>query len=287
MNNKDLIYEGTKIIEAHLNKYLSINDLSKKVGYSLFHFIRLFSGVVGCTPGEYQSFRRVYSSTTDIKNGDKVIDVALKFQFSSSEAFSRSFKKIIGVSPLEFRKNGSLKDIRNSRWSQPFRLTNDIQEDMDLFKPEIVLLDPMIFAGQIISVKDDYTVIGKLWNDFRNSPKPIGLAQPESMVQCSFWSSDSTGELNIMAAWIVDRMEFNSYVYKQVPKANYIKIPHYGDCNTIYKTYEWLFIKWLPTTSYKLTLPYSLEMYNLTPQDIENGISAWILIPTHEEDSYQ
>ena len=279
MKNEDLILEATKIIENHLRKELSIAALADKVGYSLYHFIRLFKGVVGCTPGEYLTARRLCSAAREILEGQKVLDVAISYNFSSSEAFSRSFKKLIGSSPTEFKRNGRLEIIPDLTWGTAFQ-GNKFKYNSDApGDPRIIEMDSFLLAGKIIPLKDDHTEIGKLWSDFMKLKPPENIEHPASMAQCSFWSLGSDEEIYIMSAYIVKSMEFDSFVYKKIPKAKYLQFPHYGPCENIVHSYNWLFSNWLPETNYKLTLPYNLELYNLNEDDIKNDISAWILLP--------
>ena len=36
---------------------------------------------------------------------DKIVDIAFKYQFNSQESFTKSFKRIYGIPPREFRRN--------------------------------------------------------------------------------------------------------------------------------------------------------------------------------------
>ena len=44
----------------------------------------------------------------DIQNGERVIDVALKYGYSSPTAFSRAFQGLHGITPSAARKKGTL-----------------------------------------------------------------------------------------------------------------------------------------------------------------------------------
>ena len=47
-------------------------------------------------------------AVADIQNGERVIDVALKYGYSSPTAFSRAFQGLHGITPSEARKKGTL-----------------------------------------------------------------------------------------------------------------------------------------------------------------------------------
>ncbi len=283
MNNAGLILETTKIIEENLTKPLSMTELSKRVGYSQYHFIRLFSGVVGCSPGEYISSRRLSRAAYDILDRDiKIIDIAYRYQFSSPEAFSRAFKKYSGYSPVKFRKlDDNTNLILELKWASPHhqKTTSLSYEELNI-EPEIIELDEMLLAGKTVDVNRDYSLIGQLWSSFFKFSLPSSIKNPITYAQLSFWNSENS-EKYIMASVVVHKMDdLNTFVYKKVPKAKYLRFPHIGECHTVINTYNWLFSSWLPKKSYKLKLPYSMEMYPPKgSSEAEKGISAWILLP--------
>ena len=88
------------LIENNLdNQDLNISFLSKKVFVSPYHFQRIFYTLFGKTIGSYIRERRLTEAGTDIKNGEKVADVAIKYGYESQESFTRAFKKFHGVNP--------------------------------------------------------------------------------------------------------------------------------------------------------------------------------------------
>lgn len=285
MTNRQYVFEATKIMEGHLQKALSVRDLSEKIGYSQFHFIRLFHGVVGCTPGEYLSARRLSRAAQDLISGEKkLIDIAYDYQFSSPEAFSRSFKKFSGFTPSYFRKSGEIvKDLSGLPWITPFYLDQSNNEMPAVSRePEEVFLGEMLLAGRMVEVENDYKPIGHLWNNFINLTPPKGALVPTGYAQLSFW--DDTTEDNLLyviASFQVDHIEENnSYIYKKVAPAKYLRFPHYGPEHRISETYYWLFSSWLPETQFKLKLPYNMELYPpVDSVEREKGITAWILLP--------
>jgi AraC family transcriptional regulator len=285
MTNRQFVFEATKIIESNLKESLSVKDLSGKIGYSLFHFIRLFHGVVGCTPGEYLGARRLSRAAQDLLAGKtKIIDIALDYQFSSPEAFSRAFKKYSGFTPTQFRKTGEItRDLSRLQWITPFYMDQHNNGDGEVSRePEMVSLGEMLIAGRMVEVENDYSPIGKLWNRFINLKPPSGSIDPLQYAQFSFWddkSEDNT--LYVIAAFQVERIEENnSFIYKKIAPAKYLRFPHYGPEHRIAETYYWLFSSWLPETDFKLKLPYNMELYPpLESEERDRGITAWILLP--------
>lgn len=65
-------------IEAHLNEYIGLNEVSRETGYSYYYMTRLFSSVLGESVGHYINRRRLYNASEKLIHSDqKVIDIAL------------------------------------------------------------------------------------------------------------------------------------------------------------------------------------------------------------------
>ena len=73
--------------------------------YSLYHFCRVFGKFTRHTPHDYLMRRRMTLAAQDlVLQGRKVVDIALDYQFESHEGFTRAFYRIMGVAPMEARR---------------------------------------------------------------------------------------------------------------------------------------------------------------------------------------
>ena len=107
MKYSEKIQTSIEYIEKNLIEKISLEDLAKQSFLSKYHYHRVFHGLVGETVMEYVRKRRLTEAAKElVKSNIKIVDVALKYQFSSQEAFSRAFKRMFKVSPGEFRKAG-------------------------------------------------------------------------------------------------------------------------------------------------------------------------------------
>lgn len=282
MINSELILISTKIIEKKLTEKLTIRELSEKIGYSQYHFIRLFNGVVGCSPGEYLQSRRLSCAARDLMHSsDRVVEIALKYQFKSSEAFSRAFKRYTGFSPTMFRKDVS--EVTKFKWSKPYSELESIKsKKVCEIEPEIVELDELLLLGLSVKVDKDYSVIRDVWNELFSLSEIKKDIESTEFVQYSFWDNNNKeNNFYIMAAKKTDNIDsFSTLLHKRIPGNSYLRFPHFGPCKNIIHTYNWLFSSWLPDTEFRLNKPYSLEIYP-NSKELENNkdISAWILLP--------
>ena len=92
-------------VEANLQEDPTLEKMSDYVGYSSFYCSAKFHEILGVSFKEYVLRRRLTQAAFDLRETDhKIIDIAIKYGFSSNEAFSRAFNKIYGYSPSRFRK---------------------------------------------------------------------------------------------------------------------------------------------------------------------------------------
>lgn len=104
MNHDACIKKSIEYIEDNLDNKIELKELADKAFLSKYHFHRVFHSVVGEPVAEYIRKRRLKEAASELITTDnKIVDIALKYQFGSQEAFTKAFKRIYGVPPREFR----------------------------------------------------------------------------------------------------------------------------------------------------------------------------------------
>lgn len=92
-------------IEEHLNEEINLETLARTGFVSLMQLYREFYSLSGHSIKDYIRKRRISNACAEIKNSDATItDIALANGFDSLPAFSKIFKKIIGLTPLEYKR---------------------------------------------------------------------------------------------------------------------------------------------------------------------------------------
>jgi len=105
-------------IENHLDSDIDKQVLEKLSTYSYAMLERIFSILCGYTLGEYIRLRRLSKAAVDLREGkEKVIDIALKYGYSSGDAFSYAFKKYHSVTPCAVRKGADFRILPPIRFS--------------------------------------------------------------------------------------------------------------------------------------------------------------------------
>jgi AraC family transcriptional regulator len=102
--NKVLTY-----IDENLDKELSLQTISNIAFYSSFHLHRLFKAITNETLNSYITRKRIERTAMMLIHNKEFIitEIADKYGFKNDSTFSRTFKKIYGQSPSEFRKSNA------------------------------------------------------------------------------------------------------------------------------------------------------------------------------------
>lgn len=97
------------------------NNLSDEIDYlvpaqfmscSVWEFRRIFSFMTQIPLSEYIRSRRLTMAATDIQNGEKIIDIAMRYGYESQASFSRAFNQFHGLAPsLARNKDAVLKSF--------------------------------------------------------------------------------------------------------------------------------------------------------------------------------
>ena len=92
-------------VEKNLTEPLSLQGLAEKLNYSPFYCTKQFHKYAGISLRDYIYLRKLSYSVIDLRDTkDRILDIAIKYGFSSQEAFSRSFVKAYGLTPSSYRK---------------------------------------------------------------------------------------------------------------------------------------------------------------------------------------
>jgi AraC family transcriptional regulator len=101
----DRIQNAINYVEDHLHEKLEIEYIAKVAFMSQSSFYIIFSNVLDTTIKDYIRKRRLSLSAYDlIYSNLSVLDLALKYQYYTSESYSRAFKKLFGISPKKYKE---------------------------------------------------------------------------------------------------------------------------------------------------------------------------------------
>jgi AraC-like DNA-binding protein len=92
-------------IDAHSHRPIDLEDAAGQAGISPFHFLRLFSSVLGVTPHQYLVRSRLRHAARLLADHERsVTDIAYDVGFGDLSNFVRTSHRGAGVSPRWFRE---------------------------------------------------------------------------------------------------------------------------------------------------------------------------------------
>ncbi|SFD15113.1 helix-turn-helix transcriptional regulator [Pseudoalteromonas denitrificans] len=92
-------------MHANYQRQIYLSELADLAQLSEFHFCRMFKESMAQTPQEYLTSVRIDHVKYELAHSRlNLADISLKVGFSNQSHMGRYFKKLIGISPREFRK---------------------------------------------------------------------------------------------------------------------------------------------------------------------------------------
>lgn len=89
----------------HVNKHITIEEISKKYGIGATTLKNCFKGLYGTTIRNYMNHHRIKTATFMLQNSyDSIAVITAKVGYENQSKFAAAFKKITGMCPLEYRK---------------------------------------------------------------------------------------------------------------------------------------------------------------------------------------
>jgi AraC family transcriptional regulator len=147
-------------IDAHLDEELRVERLSGVAGFSEFHFHRQFTELFGISVYQYVRLNRLKRASYQLayRDDSQIVDIALASGYEGPEAFARAFRKSIGQSPSEFR--------RQPQWASWIATYQPLSE----LRKKHMSVNHHAEQGRIITFKETNVAVF----EHRGDPKRIG-----------------------------------------------------------------------------------------------------------------
>lgn len=238
MNWIEGISEAIKYIEANLTSELKIEDIATKAYVSPYYFQKSFSLLCGFTVGEYIRNRRLANAGNDLLSGnEKVIDIAFKYGYESTDSFTKAFTRFHNATPTAVRKSG-----HPIKFYAPLKL--------DLFVKGGYVMDYRIGKQEAfkVKVKIDEKEKAIYYIDDGDLPDfmwfALGMQYEQEMPECSLFKVDPNE----------NEQEFRTV---EIPEVTWAIFKCSGTSRTDAreKTFARIKGEWLPQTNYELRSP--------------------------------
>lgn len=103
-HDDEVVKKAQEYLESHPHEKISIEDLSSSLSVGRRNFDRRFIKATGDTPLEYSQRVKIESAKRALENTIKTVnEVMYEVGYSDPKAFRETFRKITGLSPLEYK----------------------------------------------------------------------------------------------------------------------------------------------------------------------------------------
>lgn len=202
-SNADLVRAVMAWAHVRLGEDLDVPALAGHAGYSVHHFSRLFTAVVGLPPAEWVQRARIARAADLLATTDlRVVDVALECGFKDAATFSRAFRRVTGASPAACRSGsrpvssqGLLPLLPEPRLVEGGRVTATRRETL-------ARMDLVGLAAECRG-EADAALPARLWSQLIPEARRAGvLPASPSFLQLAFWEEDAEEAFTCLAGFI-------------------------------------------------------------------------------------
>ncbi len=149
MNIYKSLNEMINYIENNLENEIEYAKLAQILGVNEYTMKSIFSLLCNMSVSEYIRKRRLSNAGFDLsKSGEKIIDIALKYQYESATAFSRAFEKFHGIKPSNVKKQPENLKIFTKI------IFDELVKQHENVEYSIIEKDEMILYGKGIKTED-------------------------------------------------------------------------------------------------------------------------------------
>ncbi|MTI66974.1 MAG: AraC family transcriptional regulator [Firmicutes bacterium] len=259
------IQSSIDYIEDNLTSDINFEDVAAKSFFSLYYFHKVFRAITQTSIKEYIRKRRLTVAAYELINTKgRIIDIAIKYQYQSQEAFTRAFKRMYGNTPGKYRKKKEHYVLLEKK-----RLTKDSLKHLNngiSLEPKIITKKRFKVIGMRYYGSNENSEIPCLWTEFykrigeikeRNANRALGVCEHVSnLSNLSKFRYIACVEVNSLGS-IPEKM-----VSHIVPTNQYVVFTHKGPASKLDKTYRYIHGIWFPKSNYEPINADDFELYD-------------------------
>ncbi|MGD6903377.1 helix-turn-helix domain-containing protein [Bacillus infantis] len=106
MNYLVSVQAAIDFIEGNIEEKIELEEVAKIASMSLPHLYRMFYSLTGYPVKDYMRKRRISIASDHLKYSHRtIIDIAIQVGFESQASFTKTFKKIVGITPKVYKES--------------------------------------------------------------------------------------------------------------------------------------------------------------------------------------
>ena len=274
-------------IEDNLDKGISYDEAARIACCSPYYFQRVFSYVSGVSLAEYIRRPKMTQAAFELQRADsRVIDVALKYGYSSPTSFNRAFQNVHGITPTAAKLGG---DVLQAYPSIQFKIEitgGSVMAYRIAQKPPLRIVDIRIPLTS--DMEENLRIVPEFWK---------ALLQGKQFLEiCSLSNGEPRGILGISV--YKNPKEIYYYIGVaanspapagmygfEIPSATWVIFENDGrfkeDVQSVFKRF---YMEWLPFSGYQYAELPDIEVYPICSGQPVNGHSeVWIAVVKEDD----
>ena len=106
MSPDNVFFKGLELwVRENVTRKITLQEVASRYGYSKWYLNRSYMLYSGISLGAFIRLERMKAAADDLINsGNRIMDIALRYEFESQQAFTRAFSRHYGMPPATFRK---------------------------------------------------------------------------------------------------------------------------------------------------------------------------------------
>lgn len=256
-------------MEENILEEIDYDKIAQQAYSSTYHFQRMFSMLTSFTVGEYIRNRRLTLAAQELSFSDtKVTDIAFKYGYETSEAFTKAFQRLHGVTPTVARQSGvNLKSF--GRLSIQITMKGEKEMDYKIVEKEGFKVFGLDFKTNVIDGQC-YKDIPEFWNKCANegtAQKIIKSAgKPENGLLdagVTFDHNPQDGSMRYMIACDVPQTDIPpEFKVLEIPSLTWAIFQVNGDTDEdIHEVWRRIGSEWFPASNYEHADAPEMERY--------------------------
>ena len=261
MDSLEKMNDALSYIEDNIIYEIDYKEIARLALCSEYHFQRMFSFLAGVTLAEYIRHRRLTIAAFEVNNSNvRIMDIAVKYGYSSADSFSRAFQNLHGITPTEARESGkSLKAYPRMTFQLTIKGGSEMNyrlEQKEAFKIiGIKKRVPIIFNG----VNPE---IAAMWQSLDMETilklKEISNVEPMGILSASTNFSEDRmeerGELDHYIGVATTKECSDDLIKLEIPALTWAVFESVGPFpETLQDVWGRIYSEWLPLSNYEVT----------------------------------
>ena len=274
-------------IEENLDKELSCEEAARIACCSPYYFQRIFSYVSGVSLSEYIRRRKMTQAAFELQRTDrKVIEIALKYGYSSPTSFNRAFQNVHGITPTAAKAKGC---ILQAYPSIQFRIEITGGSAMAYCITE---KQPLHIVGIRIQMSEDMEenlrIVPDFWKAALHGNQLLEICKlsnqkPDGILGISVYENPKQIYYYIGVATNASAPA-GMYEY-EIPAATWVIFENHGcfkeDVQSVFSRF---YREWLPFSGYKFAQLPDIEVYPVCgSQPVHGHSQVWIAVKKEED----